>query len=140
IGPRGQWVNGVRLHWYQWSLTPLRHEIRIQHGGRPYRVLYAFDPRRMAILLIGGNKTGNDRWYETSVPLADRLYDEHPTQLYRSDGRRAGDHGQVPRRRGAYRSVVRSANRRDRDEGAGAHSHVARYASWRRHRRRMNTS
>jgi hypothetical protein len=40
-------------------------------------VLYAFDPRRTAILLIGGDKTGNDRWYEGFVPRADRLYDEH---------------------------------------------------------------
>lgn len=52
-------------------------ELRVQHRGRPYRVLYAFDPRRAAILLIGGDKTGNDRWYEEYVPLADRLYDEH---------------------------------------------------------------
>lgn len=52
-------------------------ELRVQHAGRPYRVLYAFDPRRCAILLIGGDKTGNDRWYEKNVPLADRLYDEH---------------------------------------------------------------
>lgn len=52
-------------------------ELRIQHGGRPYRVLYAFDPRRVAILLIGGDKTGNDRWYDKYVPLADKIYDEH---------------------------------------------------------------
>jgi hypothetical protein len=56
-------------------------ELRIQHEGRPYRTLYAFDPRRAAILLIGGDKTGNDRWYEQFVPLADRLYDEHLNQL-----------------------------------------------------------
>lgn len=52
-------------------------ELRIQHKGDPYRVLYAFDPRRCAILLIGGSKVGDDRWYEKNVPLADRLYDEH---------------------------------------------------------------
>ena len=52
-------------------------ELRIQHAGRPYRVLYAFDPRRCAILLIGGDKTGNDRWYAEYVPIADRLYAEH---------------------------------------------------------------
>ena len=52
-------------------------ELRIQHRGKPYRILYAFDPRRMAILLIGGNKQGNDRWYATYIPVADRLYDEH---------------------------------------------------------------
>lgn len=50
-------------------------ELRIQHEGRPYRILYAFDPRRCAILLLGGDKTGNDRWYLSQVPLADRLYD-----------------------------------------------------------------
>lgn len=43
--------------------------------------LYAFDPRRTAILLIGGDKTGDDRWYEVHVPLADRLYEEHLDQL-----------------------------------------------------------
>lgn len=56
-------------------------ELRIQHGGRPYRVLYAFDPRRVAILLIGGDKTGDDRWYDKYVPLADRIYDTHVEAL-----------------------------------------------------------
>lgn len=58
-------------------------ELRIQHEGRPYRVLYAFDPTRTAILLIGGDKTGHDRWYEQFVPRADRLYDEHLETLQR---------------------------------------------------------
>lgn len=58
-------------------------ELRVQHRGRPYRVLYAFDPRRIAILLIGGDKTGDDRWYRTYVPLAERLYDEHIATLIR---------------------------------------------------------
>ncbi|MFM7670856.1 MAG: type II toxin-antitoxin system RelE/ParE family toxin, partial [Betaproteobacteria bacterium] len=56
-------------------------ELRTQHDGRPYRTLYAFDPRRAAILLIGGDKTGDDRWYEKNVPIADRLYEEHLRQL-----------------------------------------------------------
>ena len=58
-------------------------ELRTQHGGRPFRTLYAFDPRRNAILLIGGDKTGDKRWYETHVPIADRLYDEHLQQLWK---------------------------------------------------------
>ena len=65
-------------------------ELRIQHAGRPYRTLYAFDPRRAAILLLGGDKTGNDRWYDINVPLADRLYDEHLNELEkeaRKDGK-----------------------------------------------------
>jgi hypothetical protein len=58
-------------------------ELRIQHEGRPYRVLHAFDPRRSAILLLGGDKTGNDRWYEEHVPVADNLYDEYLRELER---------------------------------------------------------
>jgi hypothetical protein len=52
-------------------------ELRVQSGGRPIRVFYAFDPRRIAILLIGGDKTGNDRFYDEMIPVADRLYDAH---------------------------------------------------------------
>jgi hypothetical protein len=48
-------------------------ELRVQHDGKPFRVFYAFDPRRAAILLIGGNKTGDDRFYERMVPLADSI-------------------------------------------------------------------
>ena len=56
-------------------------ELRIQHKGEPYRILYAFDPRRVAILLIGGNKGGDDRWYDTFIPIADKLYREHLGEL-----------------------------------------------------------
>ncbi len=56
-------------------------ELRIQSGGRPIRVFYAFDPRRSAVLLIGGDKTGNDRFYKQYVPLANKLYDEHLEEL-----------------------------------------------------------
>lgn len=58
-------------------------ELRPQHQGRPYRVLHAFDPRSMAILLIGGDKTGNNRWYEEFVPIADKLYEQHLETLKR---------------------------------------------------------
>lgn len=58
-------------------------ELRIQHRGRPLRVLYAFDPRRSAILLIGGDKTGSNRWYTVNIPIADKLYDEHLDELER---------------------------------------------------------
>jgi len=52
-------------------------ELRTQHGGRPLRTLFAFDPRRSAILLIGADKTGDDRFYEKMIPLADDLFDLH---------------------------------------------------------------
>lgn len=48
-----------------------------QTTTRVLRVFYAFDPRRVAILLIGGDKTGNDRWYEEFVPKADAIYDAY---------------------------------------------------------------
>jgi hypothetical protein len=56
-------------------------ELRVQHEGHPYRILYAFDPNRDALLLIGGDKTGNDRWYEIFVPVADRLYEKYLSDL-----------------------------------------------------------
>ena len=56
-------------------------ELRIQHCGDPHRVLYAFDPRRTAILLVGGSKAGDDRWYEVNVPIADAIYEQHLKQL-----------------------------------------------------------
>ncbi len=63
------------------GITASRHahmrELRVQHQGKPYRTLYAFDLRRTAILLIGGDKTGNNRWYIENIPIADRLYDAH---------------------------------------------------------------
>lgn len=58
-------------------------ELRVQSGGRPIRVFYAFDPRRTSILLIGGDKTGNDRFYEEYVPVADDPYDEYLEELRR---------------------------------------------------------
>lgn len=66
-------------------------ELRVQVGGRPLRVFYAFDPRRIAILLIGGDKTGDDDFYSRMVSLADRLYEEHLAELAAEAG--SGDHG-----------------------------------------------
>jgi hypothetical protein len=63
------------------STYPNMRELRVQHEGRPYRILYAFDPRRVAFLLIGGDKTGNKRWYEEFVPKADAIYATHLREL-----------------------------------------------------------
>ena len=52
-------------------------ELRSQCEGRPLRTFYAFDPKRVAILLTGGDKTGNDRFYEEMVPKADKIYDDY---------------------------------------------------------------
>lgn len=81
-------VRGPNLPYpYSSGIQGSRHahmrELRVQSGGRPIRVFYAFNPLRTAILLIGGDKTGDDRFYEAIVPLADRLYDEHLDELER---------------------------------------------------------
>jgi len=57
-------------------------ELRIQSHGDPIRVFYAFDPRRVAVLLIGGIKTGKEkRFYKEYVPKADKLYEQHLKSL-----------------------------------------------------------
>jgi hypothetical protein len=63
------------------SKYPNMRELRIQHQGRPYRVLYVFDPRRVGVLLIGGDKTGKSRWYEEFVPKADAIYAQHLREI-----------------------------------------------------------
>lgn len=65
------------------SRYPEMRELRTQSAGRPLRTLYAFDPLRVAILLIGGDKTGDSRWYEKFVPVAERLYTGHLEELRR---------------------------------------------------------
>jgi DNA-binding transcriptional regulator YiaG len=67
----------------QGSRHPNMKELRVQHAGHPYRVLFAFDPRRCAILLLGGDKTCNARWYDENTPLADKLFDDHLRTLER---------------------------------------------------------
>ncbi len=56
-------------------------ELRLQSGGRPLRILYAFDPKRQAVLLLGGDKTGKDRFYEEMIPRAERLWKEYLAEL-----------------------------------------------------------
>ncbi|MHB1551920.1 MAG: type II toxin-antitoxin system RelE/ParE family toxin [Vulcanimicrobiaceae bacterium] len=63
------------------SRHPNMRELRVQHQGRPLRLLYAFDPRRTAIVLVGGDKGGDGRWYDVHIPIADRLYDEHLEEI-----------------------------------------------------------
>jgi hypothetical protein len=63
------------------SNYPHMRELRVQSKTNPLRILYAFDPRRTAILLIAGNKRGDKRWYKKYVPIADKLYADHLIEL-----------------------------------------------------------
>lgn len=67
------------------EITNSRHsnmkELRASMGGA-LRVLFAFDPRRHAILLLGGNKSGQwTEWYQSAISEADDLYDLHLQEL-----------------------------------------------------------
>ena len=63
------------------TVTRSRHknmkELRVQNKQRLFRILFAFDYDRKAILLAGGDKRGDKRFYEKMVPLADAMFDEH---------------------------------------------------------------
>lgn len=63
-------------------------ELRPGSAGRSeVRILFAFDPRRRAVLLLAGDKAGNwQRWYRRNIPIADHLFDTHLEALGR--GRR----------------------------------------------------
>jgi hypothetical protein len=84
-------------------------ELRVQSGGKPIRIFYAFDPRRMAMLLIGGKKAGVKRFYEQFIPIADRLYDEHLAELREESGKER-THGRA--------TSVRGTSGQDVPEGA----------------------
>lgn len=61
---------------------PQMKELICEAEGASLRVLFMFDPRRCAILLMGGDKSGEwKRWYSGAIAEADRLYDEHLDEL-----------------------------------------------------------
>jgi hypothetical protein len=59
-------------------------DLRVQASGDPYRVFYAFDPRRTAILLIGDHKGGDGHSMGRMVPNRRAIYDEHLKELERA--------------------------------------------------------
>jgi hypothetical protein len=67
-------VQGSRVHHLK--------ELRPGSAGRSeIRVLFAFDPTRSALLLLGGDKAGNwQRWYRQNIPIAEQLYLEYTTE------------------------------------------------------------
>lgn len=52
-------------------------ELRTKIDKRAYRVLYIFDPKRNAVLLLGGDKSGDKQWYKKSITIAEKIYDEY---------------------------------------------------------------
>ncbi len=52
-------------------------ELRVQYRGQPWRFLFAFDPTRAAVVLAGGDKTGDGRFYDRLIQIADRRFARH---------------------------------------------------------------
>jgi hypothetical protein len=65
------------------SKIPNLKELRVRHQGRPFRILFVFDPRRVGYLILGGDKSGDPDWYETFIPLAERIYGKHLAEIGR---------------------------------------------------------
>jgi hypothetical protein len=57
-------------------------ELRPGSGGRSeIRILYIFDPRRNAVLLVAGDKAGRwEAWYRQAIPLAEQRYEDYLKQ------------------------------------------------------------
>jgi hypothetical protein len=68
------------------TLKGTRHpnlkELRIGYRGDAYRVLFAFNPLRTAILLLGGRKSDR-KWYKKAIAMAEKLYEKHLEELQR---------------------------------------------------------
>ncbi|HEX4497430.1 MAG TPA: type II toxin-antitoxin system RelE/ParE family toxin [Thermoanaerobaculia bacterium] len=56
-------------------------ELRVQSSGRPLRIVYAFDPQRQAVLILGGDKTGDDRFYAWMIPRAETIWERYLQRL-----------------------------------------------------------
>jgi hypothetical protein len=60
------------------GVASLRALYRVNQCTQTMRIFFAFDPRRVAILLIGGDKAGKTkRFYKRMIPAADRIFDRH---------------------------------------------------------------
>lgn len=62
-------------------------ELRTAHRGHQYRIAFAFDPKRAAIVIVGGDKTGADqkRFYRDLITNADAIFDHHLAALKKRD-------------------------------------------------------
>jgi len=63
------------------SRIPNLKELRVQRAGRPLRILFVFDPRRNAYLILGGDKTGQRNWYVDAIRRAEAIYSQHLKEI-----------------------------------------------------------
>ena len=82
----GPMLGRPRVDTVKGSKFPNMKELRIQWMGQPWRILFAFDPKRRSILLIGGNKQADKRWYDKNIPIADARFAKHLKEMEKKNG------------------------------------------------------
>ena len=60
-------------------------ELRVQHKTEPIRILFAFDPKQQAVIILGGSKQADKRWYNTNIPIAEKLFADHLEKQRKAD-------------------------------------------------------
>ncbi len=84
----GPMLGRPRVDAIQGSKFANMKELRIQWKGQPWRILFAFDPKRRSILLVGGNKQGGKRWYTQNIPIADARFTRHLKEMEIGNGKK----------------------------------------------------
>jgi len=64
-------------------------ELRFQFEKAPIRILFAFDPKQQAVIILAGNKQGDKRWYDVNIPIAEKLFADHLERQRKADEERA---------------------------------------------------
>ncbi len=70
------------------SSLPNLKELRFDYQRAPIRILFAFDYKKQAVILLGGDKGGDKRWYETNIPIAEKLFNQHVQKERKADEER----------------------------------------------------
>jgi hypothetical protein len=66
------------------QITNLK-ELRLQHKTEPIRILFAFDPKQQAVIILGGSKQADKRWYDVNMPLAEKRFREYLEKQRKAD-------------------------------------------------------
>nr|WP_246015681.1 type II toxin-antitoxin system RelE/ParE family toxin [Azospirillum griseum] len=83
LGERGPTLGRPHVDTLNGSKHANMKELRFASNGGVWRVAFAFDPKRNAVVLVAGDKSGvsEKRFYTTLIATADARYDEHLADL-----------------------------------------------------------
>jgi hypothetical protein len=73
----GPTLGPPRVDTLQQSKLANLKELRLTEGRAEIRILFVFDSKQQGVIILGGDQTGNKRWYKTNIPIAEKLYAEH---------------------------------------------------------------